>query len=99
MAKYLITRQAQNDINEILHFIAADNLNAAVAFADRLTELFELLAGNSKVGRERPDLQEGIRSFPEGNYVIFYRTWAGEVAIVRILHGARDLEELFPEID
>ena len=95
MARYLITRRAQEDIDEILKYIAADNLNAALAFSDRLTELFELLAENRKIGRERPELKEDLRSFPEGNYVIFYRMWAGQLAIVRVLHGGRDLDELF----
>ena len=95
MARYLITRRAQEDIDEILKYIAAENVNAALALSDRLTELFELLAENRKIGRERPELKEELRSFPEGNYVIFYRMWAGDLAIVRVLHGARDLGELF----
>jgi toxin ParE1/3/4 len=95
MASYRITRHAQQDIGEILAFIADDNLAAAIAFSDRLTELFELLAAHNKMGRERPELKEDLRSFPEGNYVIFYRRWAGEIAIVRVLHAARDVDELF----
>jgi toxin ParE1/3/4 len=54
-----------------------------------------MLADNSKLGRERPELSEHLRSFPEGNYLIFYREWAGRIAIVRVLHGARDLDEIF----
>lgn len=94
MGKYVITRQAQEDIDEILVYIAADNLNAAISFNDRLVELFELLADNAKAGRERPELKEDIRSFPEGNYLIFYRLWAGKTAIVRVIHGGRDLDEI-----
>lgn len=95
MAKYIITRQAQGDIDDILAYIAADNLDAALSFNDRLTHLFEMLADNTKTGRERPELKEDLRSFPEGNYLIFYRTWAGTAAIVRVIHGARDLEDIF----
>jgi toxin ParE1/3/4 len=60
-----------------------------------LIKRFELLADNVKIGRERPELKEDLRSFPEGNYLGFYREWAGVVAIVRVLHGARDLDEIF----
>lgn len=95
MARYQITRHAREDIDEILAFIAADNLDAALKLGDRLIELFELLADNSKIGRPRAELKEELRSFPEGNYVIFYRRWAGEIAIVRVLHSARELDELF----
>lgn len=95
MGKYIITRQAEYDIDEILIYIAADNIDAALSFNDRLTHLFEILAENPLAGRERPELKEDLRSIPEGNYLIFYRKWAGNIAIVRILHGARDLDELF----
>lgn len=95
MAKYIITRPAEEDIDEILTYIATDNLDAALSFNDRLTELFEMLADNNMAGRQRPELKEDVRSFPEGSYLIFYRKWAGKIAIVRVIHGARDLEEMF----
>jgi toxin ParE1/3/4 len=95
MVKYIITRRAEKDIDEILIYIAADNLDAALALNDRLTELFEMLADNAEAGRERPELKDGIRSFPQGNYLIFYRRWAGSIAIVRVMHGGRDLDEMF----
>lgn len=95
MGRYIITRQAEQDIDEILVYIAADNLDAALSFNDRLTHLFEMLADNTKAGRERPELKEDLRSFPEGNHLIFYRRWAGDIAIVRVIHGARDLGEIF----
>jgi Plasmid stabilization system protein len=95
MGRYLITPRAQEDIDEILTHIAADNLDAALSFNDRLTHLFEMLADNTLAGRARPELKEDLRSFPEGNYVIFYRPWAGKVAVVRVIHSARDLDEMF----
>lgn len=54
-----------------------------------------MLAGNPKAGRERLELKEGLRSFPEGNYLILYRSCAGKIAIVRVIHSARDLDEMF----
>ena len=95
MADYIITPRAEKDIDEILLFIAADNLEASLNFHERLTNRFELLAENPKIGRERHEIKQDLRSFPEGNYLIFYREWAGIVAIVRVLHGARDLDEVF----
>ncbi|HSU24481.1 MAG TPA: type II toxin-antitoxin system RelE/ParE family toxin [Pyrinomonadaceae bacterium] len=95
MNKPIITREAEEDINETLAYIALDNFQASVRFYDRLVERFQTLAANPKAGRERDDLGEGLRSFPFGNYLIFYRIWAGKVAITRVLHGARDLDEIF----
>jgi toxin ParE1/3/4 len=93
MANYIITPRAEKDIDEILLFISNDNIEAAIAFNERLSKRFEMLADNPKIGRERPELKQDLRSFPEGNYLVFYREWAGIVAIVRVLHGARDLDE------
>lgn len=94
MAKFIITREAEDDIDAILAYIETDNFEASIAFYERLIALFQLLADNPKAGRERPEIKEDIRSFPEGSYLIFYRMWAGNIAIARVLHGARDLDEL-----
>ncbi|MCU0240004.1 MAG: type II toxin-antitoxin system RelE/ParE family toxin [Pyrinomonadaceae bacterium] len=95
MANYIITPHAEKDIDDILMFIAAENIDAAISFQMRLENLFELLADNPKIGRERNEIKLDLRSFPEGNYLIFYREWSGIVAIVRVLHSARDLDEIF----
>ncbi len=95
MAKYIVTSEAEEDIDEILAYISADNFEAAIRFYDRLLDLFRILGENPKAGRERIELQEGLRSFPEKDYLIFYRRWAGNIAIVRVLHSARDLDESF----
>ena len=42
-ADYIITPRAENDIDEILLFIAADNLKSSFNFHERLNR-FELLA-------------------------------------------------------
>lgn len=95
MPKFIITREADEDINEILAYIASDNFHAAMSLYERLIELFEMLGNNVNAGRLRPELKEDIRSFPEGNYLIFYRLWAGKIAIVRVRHSARDLGDIF----
>jgi toxin ParE1/3/4 len=95
MTNPIITPEAEEDIGDILGYIALDNFEASIAFYQRLIDLIETLAANPKAGRERKEISEGLRSFPFGNYLIFYRIWAGRVAISRVLHSARDLDELF----
>jgi toxin ParE1/3/4 len=36
-----------------------------------------------------------MQSFPFGRYIIFYRVVSGAIEIVRVLHGARDIENIF----
>jgi toxin ParE1/3/4 len=47
------------------------------------------------IGRTREELSHGLRSFPFGRYVIFYRLNEYGVEIVRVLHGARNIPPLF----
>ncbi len=55
-----------------------------------------MLAQTPKAGRERKELRHDARSFPEGNYLIIYRIiLSDDVEILRVLHGARDLDEIF----
>jgi toxin ParE1/3/4 len=46
------------------------------------------------LGRSREEVAPGLRSFPFGRYVIFYEVMPDGIAIVRVLHGARDLGPL-----
>jgi toxin ParE1/3/4 len=95
MAKFIVTREASADIDEILAYIEIDNFDAASSFYDRLLNVFRMLADNPNAGRLRNDLQDGLRYFPERSYLIFYRQWADKIAIVRVLHSARYLDEIF----
>ena len=84
--------RAKADLSDIWQFIAEDSDDQADAFIDLVDQKFQLLAQQSGLGRRREELAEGLRSFPVGRYVIFYLPIPGGVQIVRVLHGARDIE-------
>ncbi len=83
----------------IWQFIAEDSDDQADAFIDLIDQKFQLLAQQSGLGRRREELAEGLRSFPVGRYVISYLPVPGGVQIVRVLHGARDIEAAFTKPD
>ncbi|KWV58167.1 plasmid stabilization protein [Bradyrhizobium macuxiense] len=83
--------RAETDLDEIWLFIASDNIAAADRVVDRIGNIFQMLAENPLAGRQRPELGMSIRSFPAGNYVLFYEAFPNGVEIVRVLHGARDI--------
>ena len=89
--------RAKVDLAEIWEFIADDSDGHADAFIDLIDQKFQALAHQPGIGRRRDDLADGLRSFPVGRYVIFYITVSVGVQIVRVLHGARDLETTFCE--
>lgn len=86
---------AENDILDIWDYIADDSPAAADNWIDRLDGQFQLLATQPLMGRTRDDLAPGVRSFPFGRYVIFYAPLADGIDVIRVLHGARDLDTGF----
>ena len=47
------------------------------------------------MGRARDELAPDVRSFPFGRYVIFYMPLDDGIDVVRVLHGARDVDAVF----
>jgi len=80
-------------------FIAADNPAQADDFIDLIDAKFQNLSRQPGLGRRREGVVAGLRSFPVGRYVIFYLQVQDCLQIVRILHGARDLDAVFADPD
>lgn len=51
--------------------------------------------GQTGMGRRRDELAPGVQSFPFGRYIVFYRVVSDAIEVVRVLHGARDIETIF----
>jgi toxin ParE1/3/4 len=83
--------QADRDLDLIWDYIAADSAGAANRQIDRIGDVFEMLVQNPLAGRERPDLRRNLRSFPVGNYVIFYVALSDGVEVVRVMSGRQDI--------
>jgi len=91
-----LSDQARVNILEIWVYIAEnDNAVAARMAATKIIDKFGFLAENPNAGRFRRDLRAGIRSYPVGQYLIFYYLLEELVVISRVVHGARDLNALF----
>lgn len=86
--------EAEADIEGIVLYIAADNPVAARAWFDDLHVRFRRLAATPEMGVARDDVRPGLRFFPVGRYLVLYRIDAPHVEIVRVVHGARQWQEL-----
>ena len=95
MSRYRLSKQSRLDLDDIWLFIASDNLAAADRMIDELVGKFRTLASEPGIGPARDELAESLRSFPVGNYVIFYRPMPSGVEIARVLSGFRDLPVAF----
>ena len=86
---------ALTDLREITIYIAADNVEAAKRFSNRLVDLAESLGRMPRKGRPVSGWPE-VRVIVLSPYLIFYRFHerGDRVEVLRFWHGARDPDSL-----
>jgi toxin ParE1/3/4 len=77
--------------------IAADNPAQADALIDLVDAKVQNLSRQPGLGHRREELVAVLRSFPVGHDVIFCLQVQDCLRIVRVLHGARDLDAVFAD--
>lgn len=93
MSRIRYTNSAETDLLALWLAIAEDNLVAADESLDSIQSTVSLLATQPEMGRVRPELADGLRSFPTRTaYIIFYVPDEDGLLIVRVLHHARDID-------
>ena len=95
MAEVTLGPQAEQDLLEIWLYIADDQSIHADRFLDRLETAAQRLAAFTEIGMDRPELGEGLRSFPVERYILYYRSRPDGIEVVRVLHASRDITPLF----
>jgi toxin ParE1/3/4 len=96
MAGVRLAESAQEDLLDAWLHIARDNPTAADRVLDVIEREADALAGQPLMGRARPELGRGVRSWPTATpYLLFYLAEkAGGITILRILHHARDIQRI-----
>jgi toxin ParE1/3/4 len=91
-SRYVLSADAQADLDEIAEYIARDKAQAARKFILKLKAKFRLVAANPHSG-ERYSGEDGLeyRRLSAWNYVIYYRFVDKRVLIARVVHGYRNL--------
>ena len=100
MPSYFLSVDADEDLQGIYAYSEEHwGEEQARKYVFGLYDVFDLIARTPGVGRWRPELGDGIRSFPHVSHVVFFMEWQEEIAIVRVLHKAREIEALFDSYD
>ncbi len=89
--------QAKTDLLQIKRYLARESGDntLAIKYTEKLRQQCRKLAELPGImGRARPELMEGVRSIPYGNYVILFRYNRDFVEIISVIEGHRDIEEL-----
>src|SRR5262245_41677295 len=96
-----LTNDADTDLVSIAEYIATDNITAAIRFVAAVRRQFETLRLFPNAGARRtrvPRDLKGLRSWPVGGafrkYLILYIPHEHEIEIVRVLHGARNIQRI-----
>lgn len=94
--RYQLSEEAQNDLREILSYTQKNWGNhQAKQYLIELTARFEQLADSPKIGRQREEIDQNIRSFQASHHIIFYRTKPVRIEIIRVLHPSMDIDRHF----
>ena len=94
MIKVIRTPAAVRDLAAITDWIARENLGAALRFYDQVDRLLDSIARSPQLGESVDQLAPGMRRFTLGNYLLFYRQVEDAIELVRVLHGARQIDDL-----
>ena len=97
MARIDRFRQAEEDLLAIAEYIARNNPAAAARWLNQIEEKFDALAMQPYLGEAVDHIHPGLRRLTHGSYLIFYEPRQTGIVLVRVrvLHGARKIEDLF----
>lgn len=101
MGKIILDPCIEDELWAIWEYIAADNPEAATRVIEAAHETFRELLRNPGLGRVRKFRNPRLRSIRSWhvsgfeNYLVFYREQSGEIQVLHVYHGARDIEALF----
>jgi plasmid stabilization system protein ParE len=97
--KYRLSGPAKEDVWEIWSYLAEHaTLDTADRVVTELHEAMERLAERPDVGHLRTDLAgESLRFWRVHSYLVVYLPESTPLAVVRVLHGSRDVKTLIDE--
>ncbi len=90
--KLVVTKIALKDIQNIKRHIALDSEDIATNFIVDLVAKIEWIAEVDVTGSPRDHIRKGLSAFPYRNRCIYFRSEKNRVVVLRVLHGAQDLQ-------
>jgi toxin ParE1/3/4 len=98
VGSFRFTESAERDIDTILAYTMTRWGDAQTdLYISGLFDTLDLLSENASLGRRRPELASGLRSFPYGEHLIFYLLHEDAVLVVRVLGAKQAIKAGFFE--
>jgi len=98
--RFRVSADAERDLDEIYLYWAE---RAGVKIADRLidgiVDRFWLLGEHPDAGRSAEEIAAGVKCFPAGTYLVYYRKTRRGTDILHVFHGARQQKRAFRKVE
>lgn len=94
MPTVIYSEQADRDLDDIWDYIAQDSVIQADRLWERFKAKLEYLAKWNTFGPPRFELCANCRSYPFEKYCFYFRPTESGIEVLRILHSARDLDQI-----
>lgn len=91
---YRLSPKAVADLTDLIDYIAQDSPAAALRLIERIEKACAMVGDNPLLGPARPEIAPEARAWVVGKYLILYRGLPDGAEIVRVVHGARNLNDL-----
>jgi len=94
--RYRVSANAERDLDGIfLYWARRASLEIADRVVDSITDRFWLLGQHPDAGKAAGTIAAGVKCFPAGKYLIYYRRSRRGADILHIFHGAQDQRSSF----
>ena len=94
--RYRVSENAERDLEEIfLYWAERASPEIADRIVDRITDRFWPLGEHPDAGKKSDGIAAGVKCFPAGKYLIYYRATRRGTDILHVFHGAREQRRAF----
>lgn len=96
MPRFVLSPEAREDLREIRDYLVSQGGRSLATYVlQEITAAFHLLAAHPGIGHLRQDLTSlPVKFWSVFSYLVVYDPAAGPLAIVRVLHGRRDVQAI-----
>jgi len=103
MRRVVVLPAADQDLDEqAVYYLERAASKTATRWYDQAAATFEFLAGHPEIRAQTPrEALRGIRSWPVSGFErhdVFYRPIEEGIEVVRVLHGAQDLDAILGDL-
>lgn len=96
MTGFRVTPKARDDLKNIGRYtLKIWGKQQRDIYLKNLDKRFVWLAKNPRLGKHRPDIQEGYYCFPQGTHLVFYIIHDNGIDIIGIPHQEVDILNYF----